>query len=230
MIKTTLCYVLAAGALAAAGCGDDDTTSGTARIGATWSLALGGEPADCFLLGAHHVALAITPAGDGGAVRVACDDGEAISEPLPLGSYEVVASLLDFDGGAILSLPARTVTLDEDGATVGVSLAFAAPAARVAVTWELEHPDGSPADCADFDANRFELLLEHATTATLFAEVFDCDAGAGTSRQLPLGVYGAMPGLLTDFDVITTVADPFEVELDVADQVVAVDPVVFVLR
>lgn len=90
-----------------------------ARLSASWSLTEGGLPATCLDFGAHTAEiLSSNAAGFGYVNTFDCTLGAGTTDFIPLGTYEVVVSLLYEQDVVLVSSDFIDATLDEAGETV----------------------------------------------------------------------------------------------------------------
>lgn len=90
-----------------------------ARLSASWSLTSGGLPATCLDFGAHTAEiLASNAAGFGYVNTFDCALGTGTTDFIPLGTYEVVVSLLYEQDVVLVSSDFIDATLDDAGETI----------------------------------------------------------------------------------------------------------------
>jgi hypothetical protein len=207
------------------------TPTARGRFEASWELTVAGEEVDCSYLGAEHVDLAARMQGTDGPIvetRVACGDGEGLTEELPLGAYDVTFTFRDFEEEPIAEAVTVSGALVEDGGTVALDpVELAVPGARFDVSWILTS-DGEDATCEGAGANTTELVLVNLDNGLTYGETWACGAGTGTTRALPLGTYELAPNLL-DLDVVLFSAAIVEAELAEPDAVERVPQFVFAI-
>jgi hypothetical protein len=234
--SSTVASTAASGGTGGGGTGGEGTGGGPgggARFHASWELSVAGEEVDCFYLGAEYVDVAVIPEGAGGepaVTRLACLDGEGDTGELPLGSYEIAISLLDFDEEPVAEPVSVVAALEEEDATVELEpAAFSLEGGRFHATWTITS-GGEPATCAEAGANRTEVAMTNLDTFVTYGDTFECDLGEGETPSVPLGEYEIIVSLFYEQDVALVSSDPITLTLERPDQVVDMEAIEFVLE
>ncbi len=112
--------------VALAGCGGgpsitDPPPAGTGTFDLQWQVQVGGVPSSCAAVGATEVEIITTGAATGERVqRFSCQSGSATTQPLPVGQYTTLISLLDAGASSLQTLPMETNTIrDGDSTDIG---------------------------------------------------------------------------------------------------------------
>jgi hypothetical protein len=196
------------GALAqgAAGCifvSDDDGTSGTAEVAASWSIFNGDAAADC-PPGATTAAINAQLEGDSTPFvdLYNCSDGAGLADTLPAGNYTVWVDLTDDSGATLFAQSeAANITLS-DGEHASADFQIDGFNGFWDVSWRVMDSTGTTeVGCAGATGQSGASVLSTNTdTTTGYDSVWDCTAGEGavvTTDPVPVGGYVIVLSVLT---------------------------------
>lgn len=198
-MKKLVMSALLFGALAqfAAGCifvSDDDGTSGTAEVAASWSIFDGDQAAGC-PAGATTAAVNAQLEGDSTPYvdLYNCSDGAGLADTLPAGNYTVWVDLTDDSGATLFAQSeAASITLS-DGEHASADFTIDGYNGFWDVSWNILDAGGTNVGCAGLNQNGVSVLSTNTDTTTGYDSVWPCAEGEDpsivTTDPVPVGGY-----------------------------------------
>jgi hypothetical protein len=222
MKKLVMSALLIAAVSQAAGCifvSDDDGSSGTNSVDATWSLVDLGAPTAC-PAGATTATVYAQRASDSSpfADIYDCADGGGSAADLPDGDYVVWVELTD-DSGATLYAESEDASISlAGGENAQADFTIDAYNGFWDVGWNLFDAGGAPEACADVANDGISVLSTNSSTTEGQDDLFDCAQGEN-GNEVTLPADSGLP--IGDYTVVMSLLDPSQAALGESTPVTA---------
>ncbi len=185
-----------------AACGDNPDAS---RFILDWQLqyvGVGGRAVSCQAAGTPKIRMSVRHTGTKAVqdFTFSCDGdgGRALTDPLPVGAYDVEIALLDKADQPVAERETFRSAINRHDATFLFDGTLVFPIQSFVMTWAVCRESGSactPTNCATVNAKSVELRAQ-LPNRDLMKFKWECAAGAGTTTAIPVGTYGLTGHLL----------------------------------
>lgn len=197
MRKLVLVALVIGGLSQATGCiissdDDDDDDFQSGYIDFTWNLTEGVDetPAACPPGATTVRSISIPSTGQEIPDAYDCADGGHVSAGLPPDTYTVYLNV-ENDNGSVLYAQSYSETGVEvtEGGTTPLTFDVAVDGGYIGLTWTIEGGEATTAACDGVGATDVGVLATLVGTADATDDLFDCDAGEGTTKKILTGEY-----------------------------------------